>query len=104
MPLMMPPVPRTLRKGPAWQIAELFPDQGDWDEQDYLLLNGMTNRFVELVDGRVEVLEMPKKSHQLRAAELRDAIKAFCKPRSLGQVILGPYPVRTIPGRYREPA
>jgi len=104
MPLMMPPVPRTLRKGPAWQIAELFPDQGDWDQEDYLLLNGMTNRFVELVDGRIEVLEMPTKSHQKRARILADAIDAFCQRANIsGETVMGAYPVRTIAGRYREP-
>src|SRR5689334_21203383 len=102
--MTMPQVPRTLRKGPAWEIAELFPEQGDWDEDEYLILNQMTNRFVELVDGRIEVLEMPTKSHQIRARVLADAIDAFCQQAKMpGETVMGAYPVRTTPVRYREP-
>ena len=50
---------------PAWNIALLFPYQGGWDESDYLSLSNQTNRMVELVDGNLEVLPMPKTSHQL---------------------------------------
>lgn len=34
---------------PAWEVATLFPPQGDWNESDYLAL--ATNRLVELSDG-----------------------------------------------------
>ena len=52
----------TTGKGPAWEIATLFPDQGQWDEWDYLALD--TNRLVEFADGYVEVLPMPTELHQ----------------------------------------
>jgi hypothetical protein len=47
---------------PAWDVALLFPSQGDWSEFEYLALD--TNRLVELVDGNLEVLPMPSFLHQ----------------------------------------
>lgn len=44
----------TSRKGePLWAIAQLFPYQGYWSEDDYLDLN--TNHLVEFSDGYYEV-------------------------------------------------
>ena len=40
------------------------PPQGQWSENDYLSLQNRTNRLVELSDGRIEVLPMPKPLHQ----------------------------------------
>ncbi len=37
---------RQVRAGPAWEIATIFPNQGQWTEGDYLRLN--TNRLVDL--------------------------------------------------------
>jgi Uma2 family endonuclease len=99
MSLIEPPIPASLQRGPAWEVARLFPDQGDWDEADYLALNRMTNRLVELVDGRVEVLELPTKSHQRRVLFLRDLLKSL----GVGDVLVSPYPVRVAPRKFREP-
>jgi hypothetical protein len=57
---------------PAWEVALLIPSQGDWRESDYLALD--TNRPVELVDGRMEVLPMPSILHQLIVEYLHDAL------------------------------
>jgi hypothetical protein len=44
--------PITRQKGePAWEIAELFPPQGYWCEEEYLALTDGTNHLVELTDG-----------------------------------------------------
>ena len=53
--------PRGKFAEPAWQIATLFPNQGVWDEGDYLALT--TNHLVEFSDGYIEVLPMPTMSH-----------------------------------------
>src|SRR3712207_3713834 len=104
MSLDTPPTPSSLPPGPAWEVARLFPDQGDWEDGDYLLLNRMTNRLVELVNGRIEVLEMPTKSHQRRARTLADAIDAHCKGKGIaGECVLAAYPLRVSRRRYREP-
>jgi Uma2 family endonuclease len=104
MSIVTPPIPPTLEEGPAWEIARLFPHQGHWDEGDYLTLNQMTNHFVEMVDGRVEVLEMPGKEHQKRARRFADALDAFCAREGVvGETVLAPYPVRVSRLRFREP-
>jgi Uma2 family endonuclease len=89
--------------GPAWDIARLFPNQGDWGEGDYLELNRLTNRLVELADGYVEVLEMPTKTHQRIVLFLCNALLAFAKDQRLGEAIVAAYPVRLRPGKFRQP-
>jgi len=44
---------------PAWAIAQLFPAQGHWTEGKFLSFTESLNQLVELVDGSIEVLEMP---------------------------------------------
>jgi Uma2 family endonuclease len=96
-----PPTPN--RREPAWEIARLFPNQGEWTEGDYLTLNRWTNRPVELADGQVEVLEMPTRTHQRLVLRVRDEFRSFCEPRNLGEALVAPYPVRLREGRFREP-
>ena len=91
------------RREPAWEIARLFPNQGEWTEGDYLTLNRWTNRPVELADGQVEVLEMPTRTHQRLVLRVRDEFRSFCEPRGLGEALVAPYPVRLREGKFREP-
>src|SRR5438876_8463177 len=64
---------------PAWEIAYLFPRQGDWTEDDYLGLDAINSGFplVELSNGRVEVLPMPTQPHQLIMLFVYELLKAF---------------------------
>lgn len=104
MSIESPMIPIALEKGPAWEVARLFPEQGHWDEGDFLSLNQLTNNLIELVDGRIEILEMPTKKHQKRARRLADAIDAFCEENNIeGETVLAAYPVRVAAGRFREP-
>ncbi len=48
---------------PTWEIAELFPAQRTWSEDEYLTLD--TNRLVEFSHGHLEVVPMPTFSHQI---------------------------------------
>ena len=88
---------------PAWDIARLFPNQGQWTAGDYLILNRNTNRLVELADGVVEVLPTPTRSHQRTVLFLRDRLQEFAQPRNLGEALVSPYPVQLSPSRFREP-
>lgn len=88
---------------PTWEIAHLFPDQGRWDEQEYLALTHSTNRLVEFSAGRVEILPMPKTSHQIIVAWLYQALLTFISPRQLGTVLFAPLRIRLPRGAYREP-
>jgi Uma2 family endonuclease len=88
---------------PAWDIAWLFPAQGQWSEEDYLELD--TNRLVELSDGFIEVLPMATTLHQLIAVFLFDMIRVFAKSVTpkLGTALIAPVPVRLWKNKFREP-
>lgn len=90
-----------LHRDLAWEIAELYPEQGDWTEDEYLALPG--NRLIELCDGRVEVLPMPTEAHQFIVAYLYRILHEFVMARSLGRVLFAGLPVRLHSGKFREP-
>jgi Uma2 family endonuclease len=86
---------------PAWNIVQLFPCQGHWDEEDFLSLH--TNKLVEFVDGYVEVLPMPTTSHQFIVQYLHGLLLSFVEARSLGSVIFAPLRLRLRSRLIREP-
>ena len=86
---------------PTWDIAQLFPAQGTWSEDEHLALD--TNHFVEFSDGFVEFLPMPTLSHQLIAMFLYRILESFVSANNLGTVVPAPYKVRLWEGKYREP-
>lgn len=86
---------------PTWDVAYLFPRQGDWGEEDYLALDG--NRLVEFSEGTLEVLPMPTTSHQLLVLHLYGLLLAFSAGRDLGTALVAPLRVRLWPGKFREP-
>ncbi len=88
---------------PAWEIARLFPAQGHWSEGSFLSFTESLNQLVELVEGRVEVLEMPTKSHQKIVHHLLNLLLMFLRPSNLGDAVSAPYRVRLPHGNYREP-
>lgn len=88
---------------PAWDVALLFPPQGEWGEDDYLILTRSGNRLVELSDGTIEVLSMPTTSHQRIVAALYRLLAACVEPRRLGTLLFAPLRVRLWPGKIREP-
>jgi Uma2 family endonuclease len=86
---------------PAWDIALLFPPQGEWDEEDYLELE--TNQLVEFSDGSIEVLPMPTTTHQLIVAYLYKLLDSFVQAGGLGRVLFAPLKIRLRSGTFREP-
>ncbi len=85
---------------PAWDIARLFPDQGDWSEADYLALD--TNHLIEYSHGNIEVLPMPSDKHQSILGHLyTDFLALAAKTR--GKVLFSPLRLRLWPGKIREP-
>ena len=93
--------PRLKRRRPTHEIVDLFPAQGDWTEEEYLALD--TNRLVELSDGKLEALPMPRPYHQLVLGRLFAALFAFVTSQRLGQALFAPVRVRLWPGKFREP-
>jgi Uma2 family endonuclease len=91
-----------IRGNPTWEVAQLFPPQGEWSEADYL--NLQTNHLVEFSDGCVEFLLMPTHAHQMIVAFLFGLLKAFVDEHDSGGVVLfAPLPMRLRPGKFREP-
>ncbi|MDE0076775.1 MAG: Uma2 family endonuclease [Caldilineaceae bacterium] len=85
----------------TWEIAQLFPAQGHWSEEEYLALD--TNHLIELSHGQLEVLPMPTQSHQLLVIALFELLRNFVREGQLGTVLLAPMRVQLWPGKFREP-
>lgn len=86
---------------PTWEMAEFFPRQGGWTEDDYLALT--TNHLVELANGCLEFLPMPTHQHQLSLAYLYGLLKAFIEVHAPGVVLFAPLRMKVGPGQFREP-
>lgn len=96
--------PQVSRKGePAWDIARLFPEQGEWSEEEYLALTNGTNHLVELSHGFVEVLPVPTLRHQLIALFLYRLLFQFVMEQGKGVVVTAPLRVRLWKGKVRAP-
>ena len=95
-----PPIPDSTAE-PTWEIAQLFPAQGHWSEEEYLALD--TNHLVEYSHRQLEVLPMPTQSHQLLVIALFELLKDFVRARRLGTVLLAPMPVQLWQGKISEP-
>lgn len=87
----------------VWELATLYPEQGNWSEAAYLDVTDGTNRRIELVDGRLEFLPMPTELHQAIVGFLYHALLQFVTQTGSGIVPFPPLRVRVGPGRYREP-
>ncbi len=46
-------------------LREVLPPQGDWSDEEYLWLTDRAPRRIELTDGRLELLPMPTRAHQI---------------------------------------
>ncbi len=94
-------VPKSQHGDPAWEIATLFPAQGDWCEQEYLSLQ--TNRLIELNEGKLEFLTMPTELHQLIAFYLCTLLRNRTSDKKKGLSLMAPFRIRTLSGKFREP-
>jgi Uma2 family endonuclease len=88
---------------PAGEIATLFPSQGHWSEGAYLSFTETLNQLVELVDGNVEVLDTPTKSHQKIVRALLNLVLEFLAGHRLGDAVSAPYRIRLWAENFREP-
>ena len=88
----------------AWKdvLAEILPPQGEWSEEQYLVLTDHRSRLVEFTDGSLEVLPMPTDKHQAILGFLYTAFLAFITPRG-GKVRFSPLRLRIRSGKFREP-
>jgi len=86
---------------PVWELAHLFPYQGDWMEEEYLALN--TSQLIEYSQGYLEVLPMPTMAHQDILLFLYHLLNVYVRQQRLGRVYVVPLPVRLGRREYREP-
>lgn len=93
--------PKSEAGEPTWEVATLFPTQGNWSVGEYLSLN--TNRLVELDNGRLEFLPMPTELHQLIAFYLCSILRSLGSGGPPGLAVLAPFRVRVSPSKFREP-
>jgi Uma2 family endonuclease len=83
-------------------LEEVLPRQGEWSEEEYLVLTDRRTRLVEFTDGFLEVLPMPTRAHQRILKFLFLAFFQFFEARG-GEVLFAPLRLRIRPGKYREP-
>lgn len=95
-----PPRPSPVGE-PVWELAELYPRQGAWTVEEYLLLDG--NRLVEFEDGSLEFLTMPSVGHQRVLGFLYQLLTAWAIAHRRSGPLLAPLPVMIRPGKFREP-
>ena len=88
---------------PTWDVARLYPDEGQWEESDYLELTQSTNRLVELADGFLTVLPIPTTRHQLIVQFLLMSFLNFTSRSQVGTVVAAPLRVRLWGKTFREP-
>src|ERR1700730_12378751 len=83
-------------------LEQILPPQGEWSEEEYLVLTDHRVRLVEFTDGFLEVLPVPTRAHQKILKFLFLAFFNFFDARG-GEVLFAPLRVRIRPGKYREP-
>ncbi|PDW02852.1 Uma2 family endonuclease [Candidatus Viridilinea mediisalina] len=81
---------------------DLLPLQGLWTEEQYLKLSNQTNHLIEFSDGRLEVLAMPTRTHQLLVRWMFLALFSFLQSRP-ALVLFAPLRLQIRPGKQREP-
>ncbi|OIP08661.1 MAG: hypothetical protein AUJ96_05970 [Armatimonadetes bacterium CG2_30_66_41] len=84
------------------RLLGLFPAQGEWREEHYFNLPE-SNWFVELSDGKLVMPDMPGTRHQTVVGSLLALLHEHVARTGVGEVIVGPLPVRLWPGNVREP-
>jgi Uma2 family endonuclease len=96
-----PEAVRSQRGEPTWEIAGLFPRQGEWTVREYLRLP--RERGVEYDRGRLEFLPMPTEYHQDVLEFLFVILRSFVLQQKLGKVHVAGLRVRTRRRKFREP-
>ena len=87
----------------AWEIATLYPAQGEWSEEEYLELTDHANRRIEYTEGRLEFLPMPTDIHETLVRFLFRALDRYVDQRKLGEVFSNGIRLRVAAQKYRLP-
>lgn len=87
----------------AWEVATLFPEQGEWSEEEYLRLTDGSGRRIEFTDGRLEFLPMPTEIDEAMVRVLFFAVHEFVEKHGLGKVYWTGIRLRIRPRKTRLP-
>lgn len=87
----------------AWEVAMLYPEQGEWSEEEYLELTDHANRRIEFTDGRLEFLSMPTEIHEAIVQFLLFVLHDFVQQGNLGKVYSNGIRLRIRPRKVRLP-
>lgn len=87
----------------AWEVATLYPAQGQWSEAEYLDLTDHANRRIELTDGRLEFLPLSTEIHEALVQFLFLALHQFVESKKLGKVYSNGIRLRVRPDKIRLP-
>lgn len=101
MPTQALHTPPHIQEEPAWEIARLFPSQGQWSEWEYFALE--TNHRVEFSHGRVEVPTFLTTSHQFTLCEYYLRLHRFAAEHLPDALTLSGICLRLWPGKIRQP-
>ena len=101
----MSSIPATPSRDPeyVWELATLYPEQGEWSEEDYLELTDHSKRRIEFTEGRLEFLPMPTEAHEAITQFLFLALYQFAVTRKLGKVYSNGIRLRVRPRKLRLP-
>src|SRR5207244_9940396 len=83
-------------------LEDILPPQGEWSEEQYLVLTDHRSRLIEFTDGFLEVLPMPTDKHQSILQFLFLAFHVFVHPRG-GKVQFAALRLRIRARKFREP-
>lgn len=86
---------------PVWGIAQFFPPQGGWTEDDYNAIDA--KRSLEFKDGKLEVLPIPTVSHELIVQYLYHLLDTYVKQHQLGRTFFAGMKWRPREGLIRMP-
>ena len=92
---------RSKRGDPPWELATLYPLQGDWSESQYLDLTD-SRRGIEFKAGTLEFLPMPTRTHQEIIWLLCSLMKELLIPKG-GEAWFAGIRMRTFADAIREP-
>lgn len=92
-------IPISQAGDPVWELAALFPHQGEWTEEAYLAVACQPG--IEFVDGILEFLPVPTEFQQILVAYFYDVIRTIVGQRGL--VLFSGLRVQVRPGKIREP-
>jgi Uma2 family endonuclease len=83
-------------------MLDLLPEQGDWEDTEYLWFTDRSKRLIEYTNGEIEILPTPTELHQAILTFFARALLLYLDPRG-GVMRFAPLRLRLRERKYREP-